>query len=33
MKRAHDLSITQLSNYLAGCIEYLDVKIKDNEMK
>ena len=33
MKRVLDLSPTQVNNYLAGCIEYLDVKIKKNEMK
>ena len=33
MKRAHDLSLTQVNNYLASYIEYLNVKIKNNEMK
>ena len=33
IKRAHDLSLTQVNNYLASYIEYLDVKIKNNEMK
>ena len=37
MKRAHDLSLTQMKNYLAGqiedAIEYLNVKIKNNGMK
>ena len=33
MKRAHDLSLTQVNNYLASYIECLNVKIKNNEMK
>ena len=33
MKRAHDLSLTQVNNYLASYIECLNVKIKKNEMK
>ncbi|MCE5174919.1 MAG: hypothetical protein ABFC90_01010 [Bacteroidales bacterium] len=33
MKRVHDLSLTQVNNYLASYIEYLNVKIKNNEMK
>jgi len=33
MKRAHDLSLTQVNPYLASCIEYINVKIKNNEMK
>jgi len=33
MKRAHDLSLIQINNYLASYIEYLNVKIKKNEMK
>lgn len=32
-KRAHDLSLTQMNNYLANCIEYLNVKLKKNKMK
>jgi len=28
MKRAHDLSLTQVNNYLASYIEYLNVKIE-----
>jgi len=33
MKRAHDLSLTQVNNYLASYIECLNVKMKNNEMK
>ena len=33
MKRAHDLSFIQVHNYLAGNIEYLNVKMKNKEMK
>ena len=33
MKRVHDLLLTQVNNYLASYIEYLNVKIKNNEMK
>jgi len=33
MKRAHDLSLTKVNNYLASYIEYLNIKIKNNEMK
>lgn len=33
MKRAHDLSLTQVKNYLASYIDYQSVKIKNNEMK
>jgi len=33
MKRAHDLSLTQVNHYLASYIEYINVKIKNNEMK
>jgi len=33
MKRAHDLLLTQTNNFLASCIEFLNVKIKNNEMK
>jgi len=33
MKRAHDLSLKQVNNYLASYIKYLNVKIKYNEMK
>jgi len=28
MKRAHDLSLTQMNNYLTSYIEYLNVRIK-----
>ena len=33
MKRAHDLSLTPKNNYLASCIEDLNVKLKKNKMK
>jgi len=33
MKRAHDLLLRQMNDYLASCIECLNVKIKKNEMK
>jgi len=33
MKQAHDLSLTQVNNYLVSTIEYLGVKIENNELK
>lgn len=33
MKRAHNLPLAQVNNYLAGYIEFLNVKIKNNNMK
>jgi len=33
MKRAHNLSLTQVNNYLASYIECLNIKTKNNEMK